>query len=271
MIYWIIFGAFVVGMLVYGYLSNFFLTKSKIKVSCSKKQNDLKRIVLLSDLHGNTFGKNNSKLVEKIKEEKPDAILIAGDMTVKNGKGCEIAIDLCKRLVELSTVYYGLGNHEIRMPNESDFREELKQTGVIFLDNETSEFSDKIFISALTLPVSDYKKVWEKKTFSTESMNQMLSYQKKNQYQILIAHNPEYFKEYAEWGADLVLSGHVHGGIAGLPFRGVLAPSLRIFPKYSRGMYEEYGSKMIVSRGLGLHHIKLRFFNLPEIVVIDMI
>ena len=63
------------------------------------------------------------------------------------------------------------------------------------------------------------------------------------EYNILIAHNPDYFPAYAEWGADLVLSGHVHGGIMRLPLLGgVLSPALRLFPKYDGGLFQEGGS-----------------------------
>ena len=66
-------------------------------------------------------------------------------------------------------------------------------------------------------------------------------------------------------------SGHVHGGIMRLPkLGGVISPSLRLFPKYDAGQFEENGHKMVLSRGLGLHHIKLRFFNRPEISVINL-
>ena len=91
-------------------------------------------------------------------------------------------------------------------------------------------------------------------------------------FTIMLAHNPEYFPVYAEWGADLVLSGHIHGGIARLPvLGGVLSPSLQPFPRYDAGEFIWKGSHMVLSRGLGLHHIKLRFFNCPEISAIRII
>lgn len=99
----------------------------------------------------------------------------------------------------------------------------------------------------------------------------MLGSVKEDKFSILLAHNPEYFKSYAKWGADLTVSGHIHGGIMRLPLIAVMfPPSLRLFPKYDSGEFEENGKKMILSRGMGLHHIKLRFFNRPEISVIKI-
>ena len=93
-----------------------------------------------------------------------------------------------------------------------------------------------------------------------------------DQYQILLAHNPDYFRDYAQWKPDLVLSGHVHGGVIKLPFLGgVVAPSLRPFPHYDGGLFEEYGCKMILSRGLGMHTIPVRLFNPGELILVELL
>ncbi len=83
---------------------------------------------------------------------------------------------------------------------------------------------------------------------------------------ILIAHNPDYFEDYAGWGAQLVLSGHVHGGIMRLPFvGGVIAPSYKFFPKYDGGVFRSGRSVMLLGRGLGSHTLPFRFFNPAEL------
>ena len=89
-------------------------------------------------------------------------------------------------------------------------------------------------------------------------------------YTVLLAHNPDFFPVYAEWGADLVLSGHVHGGMVRIPgWKGVVSPNIRFFPKYDGGKFEEGKSTMILSRGLGMHTIPVRLFNPGELIVID--
>ena len=90
-------------------------------------------------------------------------------------------------------------------------------------------------------------------------------------YNILLAHNPEYFVSYALWGADLTLSGHFHGGSVRLPFvGGVISPKLQLFPKYDYGLHEKYAKKMIVTSGLGSHSVALRINNPAEVVIIDL-
>jgi predicted MPP superfamily phosphohydrolase len=92
-----------------------------------------------------------------------------------------------------------------------------------------------------------------------------------SRFNLLIAHNPQYFDEYAEWGADLSVSGHVHGGIVKLPLiGGVISPAYQLFPKYDGGMFDIGGKKMVLSRGLGTHTIKVRVFNPGELDVIDL-
>lgn len=95
--------------------------------------------------------------------------------------------------------------------------------------------------------------------------------EKTNIYTILVAHNPEYFDDYAEWGANLVLSGHIHGGMVRLPYLGgVISPKVRLFPEYDAGLFEKNGSYMILSRGLGMHTIPVRINNRAELVEVHL-
>ena len=107
---------------------------------------------------------------------------------------------------------------------------------------------------------------------SDEYISELLGDNNKECYNVLIAHNPMYFDYYERWGADLVISGHIHGGIMRLPYLGgVISPQIRLFPKYSGGLYTINKAKMILSRGLGTHTIRFRFFNPPELVVVNPI
>lgn len=88
-------------------------------------------------------------------------------------------------------------------------------------------------------------------------------------YNILLAHNPNYFPVYARWGADLTFSGHIHGGMIRLPLvGGLLSPETLLFPKYDGGSYQIEDKTMILSRGLGRGSMGLRLFNPPEIVTV---
>ena len=119
------------------------------------------------------------------------------------------------------------------------------------------------------LPIEYYKR-GRKAELLEMQITETLGTPDENSFNLLLAHNPIYFPTYAAWGADLTLSGHLHGGIVRLPFvGGVISPQIRLFPKYTHGMYTENGRKLITSAGLGSHTINLRINNPPELVVID--
>lgn len=275
---------FIVGLLLYGYGSNYMLKIEHYEIGAGqgdregkgerKSESEELRIVMLTDLHANTFGTKNSRLLRAVREQKPNMICIAGDMTVKNGKGMDSCLALCKELVSLCPVYYAPGNHEIRMAEYPEYIDRLKKAGVVWLGNSSSFLffkNRKIGIYGLDIGEEFYHKFWQKREFGAENMKMLLGAAGTEEVRILLAHDPEYFPAYREWGADLVLSGHVHGGIAKLPLLGgVIDPALRLFPKYDAGLFRENGAYMVLSRGLGTHHIRLRFFNPPEVSVIHL-
>lgn len=245
-------------------------TGKKLKKSC--------RFVLLSDLHGKSFGKNNERLLGKIDELKPDGILIAGDMiTAKPGKNFDETVTFIRTLADRYPVYYGSGNHEYRMgiyPEKykdmsKRFERAIRHPNVIRLQNEKCLLPrENIMIYGLEIDREFYKKFHAPKM--TEAyVRQKLGKPEKERYTMLIAHNPAYFPVYAEYGPDLVLSGHVHGGIARLPLLGgVISPTLRLFPKYDGGVFRQGKTTMVLSRGLGTHTLPVRFLNPGELIEI---
>lgn len=257
-------------VLLCGILYQYFPVIETYDIVSNKISSNLK-IVLLTDLHGCSHGKKNEKMLRMIDSVKPDFICVAGDMTVKSGLHTGKILRLMWNLTEKYPVYYAPGNHEIRMPDYDSYRTRLCETGVQYLENQSFSIGGNVMIYGLDLPEYWYHKIWQKREMKQEDLTQMLGDCRQECFTILLAHNPEYFPQYSQWGADLTFSGHVHGGIARLPlFGGVISPSLRLFPTYDAGYFEDDGHSMVLSRGLGLHHIKLRYFNRPEISVINL-
>jgi hypothetical protein len=239
-----------------------------------------KRIVLLTDLHGNRHGRENEKLLSQIDAAQPDLVCICGDMiTYKKRKKSSLSEKDTKRtlsflrvLAKQYPVYYSPGNHEIRLPDYGEYKEEIKKTGIHYLENEWAYPDGEYAIAGLDLPEYWYHKCWEKRQMKNSDLEALLGEPEQGRFTVLLAHNPEYFPQYAKWGADMVCSGHVHGGMVRIPFLGgVISPSLRLFPRFDAGLYREENKSMVLSRGLGLHHIKIRIFNPPEISVIDIL
>ncbi|MCR4605381.1 MAG: metallophosphoesterase [Eubacterium sp.] len=273
MIIIIVFAVIFVLLLLYGYLSHLHLVSTFYEIKSDKISRNY-RIVLLSDLHCAKHGKNNSKLIGAIDSAKPDAIFIAGDLTNKHLatddiKVCEV-LEFLKKLTEKYPVFYSDGNHEIRMDDPDEYRKAVIKTGVVYPENETVQYNE-FSIYGLTLPkVGYYKKhLLDESIFDEIYANEPDD--NKEKYHILLAHEPRYFEKYTETRADLILSGHIHGGIMRLPIvGGVIASGFQLFPKFDAGVYKKNDKTMVVSRGLGSHTLKFRFFNPPEIVIIDI-
>lgn len=241
----------------------------------SNKVKEEHHYVVLSDLHNKSYGEKNEKLWKNIDELAPEAILIAGDiLTAKPGESYEVAYELIKNLAAKYPVYYGMGNHETRLflypevygDMGEKYEKDLNQIYVRFLRNESRECKDNIRITGLDMKREYYKR-FKKYPMDSDYMKETLGNVKSEMFEILLAHNPDYFEEYAAWGADLVLSGHVHGGMVCLPILGgVVSPAFKFFPKYDGGLFKHGKSTMILSRGLGMHTIPVRIFNPGELV-----
>lgn len=237
-------------------------------------------VVVMADLHNKQYGRNNEKLLKAIDNCRPELILSAGDiLTAKPGRSFETAASVMEQIAMKYPVYYGLGNHEYRMKlYTQDYGDaydryigRLKKAGITVLDNESVEIeAGNLRITGVSIERMYYKRL-HKVRMNEDYLNSLVGNSKKDTCQILIAHNPEYFEEYAEWGADLVLSGHVHGGVMRLPvLGGVISPKLVLFPKYDGGRFRKGNSTMILSRGLGMHTIPIRIFNPGELILIHL-
>ena len=240
------------------------------------------KAVVLADLHNKRYGKENERLLQAIDEIHPDMILIAGDLlTAKPKADLEIAVGVLTKLAEKYPIYYGNGNHEHRLKLYPEtygdmserYEEELQKIGIRRLINEHTaleEYGICIYGSEID---KFYYKRFGIRPMDPEYLKALLGQPSEENYTILIAHNPDYFPKYAEWGADLVLAGHVHGGMVRVPFwgKGVVSPNVRLFPKYDGGEFTLGKTKMLLSRGLGMHTIPIRLFNPGEVLEVDLL
>lgn len=241
-----------------------------------------RKIILLSDLHNCSYGKENEKLLQAIKAEKPDLILIAGDMLVgKEGASTGVARKLVKQLPKICNTYYANGNHEQRLKAYKErygsvyqeYKEELCDAGICYLENAKTELQWEdcsVEIHGLEIPNNAYKK-FRKVILPDRCIETCLGKADASKYQILIAHNPIFMSDYLKWGADLIVSGHLHGGVARIPFwRGIITPQGGLFPKYSGELTKIGNASAVVSKGIGIHTIKVRFLNPAEVVVLHV-
>lgn len=222
------------------------------------------RIVQISDLHNVKFGKNNQKLVDRIRECEPDMIVLTGDLVDSNHTNVDRAVQFVDEIVKICPVYYVTGNHEYWLDTSEyeNLMDGVASAGVIILDDQVVEISRgdaKFRLVGL-----------DDKTLADGTLEALLSDEK--ELTVVLAHEPQYLARYAGTGVDLVLSGHAHGGQFRLPFvGGIVAPDQGFLPEYTAGEYYMNGTEMIVSRGLGNSVIPVRLFNYPEIVCVDLV
>ena len=231
------------------------------------------KIIHISDLHNKSFGKDQEKLLKKIKEEAPDIIVITGDLIDRRKYNLEVALTFVRGAVDISPVYYVSGNHEAWSAQYEKIKDELVSLNVEVLDDEKLSINkENSFIDIIGLKDPDFN------TSSYLEGNDTLALEKnlrdlsnEDNFQILLSHRPELFNLYAEEKIDLIFSGHAHGGQFRLPFiGGVIAPDQGLFPEYTSGLYAKDKSTLILSRGLGNSIIPIRFFNQPEIIVLTI-
>lgn len=237
--------------------------------------------VMLSDLHNKSYGRDNEKLVRAIMDCQPDSVMTAGDMyTSKEGTGFDNALALLEALSKRFPVYVANGNHEHKTSESRKafgdlydrYMERLHACGIRTLVNEHVSLPDYNIDLCGCQIERKYFQHFRKREMPEGYMENLTGKASRDRFQILLAHNPLYFEEYAGWGADLVLSGHVHGGIVRLPFLGgAVSPAFTLFPKYDGGRFERAGSTMLLGRGLGTHTLPVRMWNPGEIVLVTLL
>lgn len=232
------------------------------------------RIVQISDLHNAKFGKNNQKLVGRIRECEPDMIVLTGDLVDSNHTNVDRAVQFVDEIVKICPVYYVTGNHEywLEKSEYDELMDGLIGAGVVILDDQVVEISrgDAKF----RLVGLDDKSLADGTlgTLLNNAQNVAHEDSEKKELTVVLAHEPQYLARYAVTGVDLVLSGHAHGGQFRLPFvGGIVAPDQGFLPEYTAGEYYMDGTEMIVSRGLGNSVIPVRLFNYPEIVCVELV
>ena len=230
------------------------------------------RFLLLSDLHLREYGEDNAQLVSDVSALNPDVILLGGDMVTYGVESYDHMLTLCEKLVDIAPVYAVMGDHEDEktfLEGDKQFPERFAATGVVVLRNrvETLELgADSIELVGISGNGDSFEK------YGGRACMDALS-EPYEGYRVVMAHIPTLFSDaLQEYGFDLGIAGHTHGGIVRLPgFGGLYSAEEGLLPTNSGGRYAlDNASALIVSRGLGSSEGIPRVFNLPELVVIDV-
>ena len=185
------------------------------------------RVAIVADLHG----RSGNQALKLIKQNRPDLILIPGDLADRESLERENArfFAFLQKAVELAPTYYSLGNHEVDCYRKGlrknhtplaltdTARENIAKTGAILLDN-TFVYHDGISICGLSSNGGGKGNA----PWTPELANRFLEMPG---YKILLCHHPEQFDRFIKpYAVDLTISGHAHGGQWRIFGRGIYAP-----------------------------------------------
>ncbi len=225
------------------------------------------RVVQLSDLHGMEFGRDNRRLVEAVREAKPDLIALTGDMITEREDIPTVRV-LCAQLTRIAPCYFVSGNHDVGSRAYQELCAALEESGVTVLSNEylpLTRGDDRIVLCGVEDPNALAGMPRPKKVVRS------LRAEYPEDYVLLLGHRNDFADKYPSLDVDLILSGHGHGGVVRLPFvGGVLGNNGELFPEYDAGVYHTYCYDMVISRGLGGVKAVPRFLNPPHIPIITL-
>ena len=258
----------------------------------SEKLRSRVRLALVTDLHSGRYGKNQKTLLDAIDREQPDILLLGGDICDRL-RPFDGAIEFVTAAAKRYPCFYSAGNHEFKSGLVAEIKRAFAGCGVTVLEGEMRAVTvrgQSINVCGVDDPridrypdsglcfLGELDRLRD--TVRAANASSDLASRKETSgvyaspYSLLLAHRPEYIRTYASCGFDLVLSGHAHGGQWRLPgfIDGVFAPGQGLMPKYAGGYHRVGDTDFIVSRGLSrLSPPVPRFFNPPELVVIDLL
>ncbi len=241
------------------------IKKVRIQIDSNKIMDDI-HFLIISDFHC-----NNEKLVlDNIKNEKIDAILIAGDLfDVK--KHYNNVISLLEKLQDMYPIFFISGNHEHKCKwlNYEQIVTILKKYNVKIIDNKLVDYKGIELIG-----IKDYLFYKGENDLSSEKKNisELFKNSNKDKFNVVLIHRPDHYKLFNKNEVDCMISGHAHGGQWRIPglVNGIYAPHQGILPKRAGGVYNLKNGKHIVCRGLAIYPHYLRLFNRPELIFLTI-
>ena len=225
------------------------------------------RIAQVSDLHNDALGDGNASLLKLLQEAEPDIIAVTGDLIDSRKTDTQIALQFMQKALQIAPVYYVTGNHEIALyATYPPFERELRNAGVTVLNNESvllEQNGQNIVLLGLSDPNAN--------DLARDERIALMQSCSQEYFTVVLSHRPELFDDYCTARADVVLTGHAHGGQVRLPFIGGLyAPGQGLLPQYDAGLFTQGTTHMIVSRGVGNSLFPFRVNNRPELAVIEL-
>lgn len=267
------FAVYIPARIIYDYNSVDVNHISFYKKNLTEELNNLK-IAFISDIQADRYtdDKRLKNFVDKVNDEKPDLILIAGDVITSTPDYINKAAEYIGLLKAEYGVYSCIGDHDnwaYRQDTKRSVREitaELKKYNVSMINDNTIIIPVNNSDIGITFVTNTYVE-----SISKDILNN-LTQSNTGDLKIFLTHQPrnETIKAAEKNNYDLYLAGHTHGGQITLLFPFIqLTPTL-IETTFIKGV-RHYGNMFaIVTRGLGMSLAPVRYNSTPEIVIITL-
>ena len=227
------------------------------------------RVALIADLHVGSprNGVDNlRRVVQRVNEQTPDLVIIAGDLTIDNVVGGRFVPPerIAEELASLESRYGAfavLGNHD-RWLSAQRVQAALESADITVLENRNLPVEVAGGVVWLA-GVSDY---WT----GHPSIGDALDGIPDGEPVILFTHNPDLFPEVPD-RVSLTMAGHTHGGQVIIPFVGPGNTPSRFGARYAADHVVEDGRHLFVTTGVGTSRLGVRFLVPPEIASLTLI
>ena len=248
--------------LIYGLMEPYFIQTKEIIIESNDIPADFdgKKIVFITDIHQSLFfnDRRTEDLVSQVNELNPDMILLGGDYVSDYSPEVNSCFNKLSKLKAPLGVYGVLGNND---PPELSIIA-MKNANITYIGNKglwVKNNSVKIRVGG----VGDYIR-------DSQDQSMAIGDADKNDFVILVSHNPDYFPEVDKSRVDLMLSGHTHGGQ--ITLLGLWAPIThsKYGQQYLTGVKKLDNTTLVISNGIGTIIAPLRIFAPPEIIVIKL-
>lgn len=231
------------------------------------------KIFLISDQHEAPFA---DQILAHIEDTRPDVIIFCGDMVQLPGYSFEETKKIAEGVGDTIPMYAVSGNHESQNEEYEHIIGNLWDAGIVWLENDSKRIKRDGDIIWLIGAKDSGKNELREEEVQEDVISKIegLIPEDSGEFSILINHRADMYPYLKNIGVDLILSGHMHGGIIRLPFLGgVIGHDIydsSIFPAYDYGFFSEGAAAMIVSGGCDQNVSKKRYFNQPEVVLITL-
>ena len=255
-------------------IGNFYVDVQQIHIFNDKIPESFHNYLIahVSDYHNRTSSIVDKQILDSLKEEQPDIIVITGDLIDSKSPNVDVALEFTRKLCEIAPVYYVTGNHESNVwrSDENEFNrliDGLSDMGVTLLRNSSvkiqNDAGDYFYLHGIDDPYfyGGYEQDFQRTEILCNDLN--INDEELN---VLLAHHPETLSVYYKYNFDLVFSGHAHGGQITFFGKAIMAPDQVTFPPYTEGLYKMVDTQLVLSRGIGYSMFPLRVSCNPHLI-----